>query len=441
MSKFIFVSGSYDPYPKANAVCAMSVEKALKDKGHEIIYVVTRNNSTQNNVEIINGNKVYFIPKTINEIHWFLDKANESFYVSNLEKFVVNCADLFLKISFKVLALMNWKSSSSRAIEIYKNNFEKVMSKLLEQEQPDAILTFSVPFSSHLYTFESLKKSKIKPIWNSFLIDTHSQKTNIDLKTKQIFADEENSVFKNSDKVFLLNTLQEGYSFEKYSEWFHKFIFFKLPFFKLPLEYNFKSNDGIHKSSNTIDISFAGTLYDDSSPIDFLCNYIDACKDKNIRFHFMGKFYPKNNEKLNNLANLMPSQVFLYGFKSREFVLSSLQKSDVLINIGNNNTNQIPSKILEYIGLQKPIFSFIRDENDAALEYLNKYPYSFVINENKEVSMADLVNQSLDFFDNCKKNSVSISKLRKDFEGYLEEDVTSQIVEIIEKQLYDKRKN
>lgn len=439
MSKFIIVSGSYDPYPKANAVCAMSIEQALKENGHQVIYVVTRHNVTQQTIETINGNKVYFIPETINETHLSFTRMKDSFLVSAPEKIILKITHLFIKLTFKIVSCLKGKSSRERAIHIYKNNFIKVMTNLLLQEKPDTVLTFSVPFSSHLYTHESFLKTGYRPIWISFLIDAHSQKSNVNEVKKNIFKKEELLVFENTDKCFFLNTLKEGYSKNNYPMFVDKFRYFRLPFLQIPLNVNVDKNLGISKSKDYIDLTFAGTLYDDFRPTDYFCSFIKAAKNKKIRFHIMGKLYPKNLRKFQELAAIMPAQVFLYGFKSRDFVLASLNKSSALINIGNNNTNQIPSKILEYIGLQKPIFSFIRDENDAALEYLDRYTYSFVIDENKETPILGVLENAMQFCENCKMEKLSVPDLRKSFEGYLQEDVTDEIVKIIENQLNDRK--
>jgi hypothetical protein len=435
MSKFFIVSGSHDPYPKANAVCAKSIENALKNQGHEVIYVVTRNNITQSNIELINGNKVYFIPKAINDVHWSFSKMNDSFFVFSFEKLILKITHLFVKVTFRVLSFFRRKTSRDSAMDSYKHNFVEVMTKLLLHEKPDCVLSFSVPFTSHLFTYQSFLNSNYRPIWNCFLLDAHAQRAGISTKQKQLFELEETIIFNNADKCFLLNTLKEGYSKNYLKVIADRFNYFRLPFLKIPLKISVENNVGINKLKDTIDITFAGTLYDESRPIEYFCLFIKAAKGTKIRFHLMGKFYPKTLITLQKLKEFMPEQIFLYGFKTREFVLASLKSSDILINIGNNNSNQIPSKILEYIGFQKPIYSFIRDEKDAALEYLNLYKLSFVINENKDTPISEIFDHALAFYNNCKSEQLNITDLRNSFRGYLEEDVTSEIVQIIESQL------
>lgn len=439
MSKFIFVSGSYDPYPKANAVCAKAIEETLKERGHEVIYVVTRHNILQQNMEIINGNRVFFVPKPIHDLHASFAMLKKAFYNTTIEKRIISFSHIILKGLFKIIAFFNLKNASERGIELYRKNFITVMSQLLIEEKPDGVLTFSVPFSSHLYTLDAIQYSGVRPLWYSFLIDAYKYKAGISKNEYVQFDMEEHRIFKNVNRSFFLNVLFQNYNNLEYVAYKEKFIFFRLPFFKIPLNTVIDSNINLVKNKGWIDVTFAGTLYDNSSPIGYLLSFIEACKSIQIRFHFIGKLYPKTLLMLTEIKNKMPNQIYIYGFRDRQFVLSFLQQSDVLLNIGNNNTNQIPSKILEYIGLLKPIFSFIRDDRDAALEYLNKYPYSYIIDENSQESMNQVVSQAMSFYSNYLVNKVSIDTIRNQFKGYLQEDVTNEIVDIIENELYARK--
>lgn len=435
MSKFIFVSGSYDPFPKANAVCAKAIEETLKERGHEVIYVVTRHNIIQQDIELINGNRVFFIPKPINDIHTSFTVLKNAFFTSTIEKSLISIFHIILKVLFRITAFLNLKNSSERGIEIYRKNFINVMSKLLVEEKPDAVLTFSVPFNSHLFTLDAMQISGIRPLWYSFLIDAHKYKEGISKKDFEQFEKDEHRIFNRVDKSFFLSVLSQNYNNTEYTIYKEKFNYFRLPFFKIPLNTVIDSKINLVKNKGWIDVTFAGTLYDNSSPIGYLLSFIEACYSIQIRFHFIGKFYPKTLQMLTNVKDKMPNQIFIYGFKDRQFVLSFLQQSDVLLNIGNNNTNQIPSKILEYIGLLKPIFSFIRDDRDAALEYLNKYPYSYIIDENSQKSFDNVVTDSMLFYSNFLANKVSVEEIKSQYKGYLQEDVTKEIIEIIEKDI------
>ena len=57
------------------------------------------------------------------------------------------------------------------------------------------------------------------------------------------------------------------------------------------------------------------------------------------------------------------------------------READILVNIGNAVTNQMPSKIFEYISTGKPIVNIYQSGECPTLRYLEKYPLALNIPE------------------------------------------------------------
>lgn len=76
-------------------------------------------------------------------------------------------------------------------------------------------------------------------------------------------------------------------------------------------------------------------------------------------------------------------KIFVKGFMPRETIPNILSEADVLINVGNNNEYQEPSKILEYVYLKKPILNICTIKNDTAKEMLETYPMFFNVEEDE----------------------------------------------------------
>ena len=61
-----------------------------------------------------------------------------------------------------------------------------------------------------------------------------------------------------------------------------------------------------------------------------------------------------------------------------------MQSSDILINIGNNVINQVPSKLFDYISTGKPIINFCKSKNCPTIPYINMYRLGLNIIEGED---------------------------------------------------------
>ena len=79
-----------------------------------------------------------------------------------------------------------------------------------------------------------------------------------------------------------------------------------------------------------------------------------------------------------------PKNLICYGVVDLETARKGIANADVLINIGNRLTNQVPSKVFEYISTGKPIINLCTMENCPTLSYMNRYPLGLSLIEGKE---------------------------------------------------------
>lgn len=64
----------------------------------------------------------------------------------------------------------------------------------------------------------------------------------------------------------------------------------------------------------------------------------------------------------------------LHGRCPRAMVLKAMDEADVLVNIGNATSFQLPSKVIEYASLGKCILNFSSQARDSSAEFLATYP-------------------------------------------------------------------
>ena len=96
---------------------------------------------------------------------------------------------------------------------------------------------------------------------------------------------------------------------------------------------------------------------------------LELCRrvsDLPVRFHFMGYGWVTGREVVED-GNLL-----FYPPQSPQVAKNLQLKSHMLLNIGNAVTNQLPSKVLEYISTGKPVINFYKSEACPAKALLEK---------------------------------------------------------------------
>jgi hypothetical protein len=151
-------------------------------------------------------------------------------------------------------------------------------------------------------------------------------------------------------------------------------------------------------------------------------------KYKNTELHFYGNI----NELIYNFnafKDIIGKNIFLHGLISKEQVQQEIKDSDILINIGNKNVYQEPSKIFEYMYFQKPIITFTEISNDTSIQILKNYPKLFEVTNNR-VNSKSLI----DDFDNFVKNidiHINEYQLSKILEPHLIETIEEDYFKIL----------
>ena len=79
----------------------------------------------------------------------------------------------------------------------------------------------------------------------------------------------------------------------------------------------------------------------------------------------------------------------------QEILSLEMEKSDILVSVGNKQSDYLPSKVLEYIGTGKKIIHFYSDAQDVSLDYFRRYPKVLLISELENVD--DVINKIIEF--------------------------------------------
>jgi hypothetical protein len=128
---------------------------------------------------------------------------------------------------------------------------------------------------------------------------------------------------------------------------------------------------------------YAGIFYKSIRDPDYLFSFLVSLK-MDFRFiiytrtsdEFFQRVFEKYKDKLGE-------RIILRDSIPREALIKEMSKMDFLINVGNDNSNQVPSKVIDYAISQRPILSFNRSTFDKKVfhDFLHgKYDNKMVIN-------------------------------------------------------------
>ena len=152
-----------------------------------------------------------------------------------------------------------------------------------------------------------------------------------------------------------------------------------------------------------------------------------VCQDaQQVRFDLIGVAVDELPVKYRNGC------INCFGRLSLDDAREKMSEADVLVNIGNSMTNQVPSKLFEYISYGKPIVNICKNRNCPTLPYLDKYPY--VLNLFEEDNLFDEQVEKLHAFiaTNGKKRIPS-QKILSMYETCTPEYCATQMLEVFEK--------
>lgn len=92
-----------------------------------------------------------------------------------------------------------------------------------------------------------------------------------------------------------------------------------------------------------------------------------------IELHLFGN-HTAYERTFNSLPEKFLKHVFLHGLVDREEALGAMQSATALVNIGNDTTYQLPSKLVEYAAFSKPIVNIVSRQNDSSVAFLRRHP-------------------------------------------------------------------
>lgn len=274
---------------------------------------------------------------------------------------------------------------------------------LIEKCRPDVVISVSVPFTGHLVGLSLQKRYAIR--WLADIGDPFSFMTQTPVNNHRLFNRlNYYSETKLLQRANFIAVTTEGTKAE-YCQHFPGIASSKIsvipPLFAAGTQHAEVGH--FFPDDTKIRLVFAGTLYSRIRNPSALLSFFKAMLDEDIgdklELHFFGAI---NDCEFcfEEFKPLIGTKIFLHGLVAREDAFRAMKEAAILINLGNGTPYQLPSKVVEYVMLAKPVLNISPIELDSSQDMLLEFKSIFSVSEHALSSDASVYADAKSFIGN-----------------------------------------
>lgn len=187
----------------------------------------------------------------------------------------------------------------------------------------------------------------------------------------------------------------------------------------------------VHKST-PLRLVYVGTLYSTlRSPLPLLELFerlVSLTPGVALELHFLGHINDCA-DLFNHYQHWLGSRIFVHGVVSRARAQEYMEGAHILINLGNRSTTQLPSKVIEYVAMGKPILNLATIRNDSSTEILATYPAALTLYMDSSTMLASEAQKIAEFV--AKPPVVEASRVREWLAPYTEQSVCQEYTRLL----------
>lgn len=410
MKILCFVDKLY-PDSSANTVCCDNIAEYFKSKGHQVDIATIKWNVNDKTYDVYNGSNIIKL-----DTYWIdiLKKKGKKHNATKWSDFPW----LFRKFNSLIQKIKCiFRNSYTNFTSLDCINYNKILKNIQKiNNHYDALITFTMPAAFQVIGNELMKRN-LADKWYPLFLDAYVYNKALDINKINYRKRLMKRILKNASHIFMV----EGIKGENLKNGFNPDYHNKTTEIHIPMVKKHKLPE-VRKNTNKIVLIYAGLFYKDlrnpEKMLDILSKLENNCEIK--------LFSKVCEDIVENKKHLFTEcQLITNGLISHEECIKEIAKADILINLGNSITNQMPSKILEYISFGKPILNFYFTEEDMCLPVLRKYPIVLNINVNN-YSETD-VEEIKKFINNNKGVKLSFDEATKNLMDYRVDNIAEKI--------------
>lgn len=366
--KVLIITYDFFPDNSPNTYRWVNVLKEWKEKTNIEIFVIS---SQKNNFENYEEHDGIYIYRTQNSILKILNKKLKNHNIQPVQQDDIKKGKSIVRTIYD----LTWTNFYFPDFAfLWQKPAYRIAKKLIAEKNIHNVITVSWPFSDHVVGYKLKKKYNIN--WIADTIDPFylsSAVNNVSLY-KKINKLYENKILSKANTISLLTDKLK----KKYSEIYPSLRDKITVNYNVFVPYSIPENQKSIEKNSTV-LVFVGTLSPITRSPESLLSIFDGLvklnmdTDKNLELHLYGNLESCANDFI-KYDYLIGKNLFLHNFTSREKITRILQNADVVVNIGNKNAFQEPSKIVEYVFLKKKILNICSIFDDTSKEMLVNYP-------------------------------------------------------------------
>ena len=276
-------------------------------------------------------------------------------------------------------------------------------SRLLKKKRYDVIVSVSLPFTGHLVAY-SLRKRFCGAIWLVDIGDPFYYPFKIpELRwnNQALYARLNYFIEQRILNVCHIVTVTTAPVRDMYLATFRHVTskIHVIPPMRSDAPRELKKND-LFRGNNVKRLVYIGTLYQGIRNPAYLLGLLHGLQEVGLpdiwRIHFLGNV--NNCESIfQEYASLLGDKLYVHGPVTHGESLEAMQSADILVNIGNATSFQLPSKVVEYAATGKPILNIISLEEDSTKKFLEDYPAVLHIKQERRSPTVDVLQKVKEF--------------------------------------------
>jgi hypothetical protein len=249
---------------------------------------------------------------------------------------------------------------------------------IVKEQAITHVISVGLPFTCHLIALR-LKESFPHLHWHQDIEDPFSYSEEFWVNNFEKYRNKnieiERKAFAYSDSISVTNAEAENRYKKLFADSAHKLSVIP-PMFS---EYETINESVIEFNQKKINIGFFGSFYETvRSPqrfLEFISTIQSAHEDfmDDISLHFIGQQNRFSIPIFERFSSLKP-YINVHGFLNRHSTIAAMKQMDFILNFGNTTDYHLPSKLPDYLYINKPIINVMSIDNDASAIYLKDYP-------------------------------------------------------------------